>query len=81
MHSKVVAKLVTQELSHDPSHTLLLVNEGLGDRLFQLNSHLEQTWPSHVSYLLKNALLCRRAPLITFAGQLSRLVKQVLVSV
>ena len=78
VHAKVVLKLLTRDPVLDPYKTLVLMNEGLGQKLLQLNPKLEQSWPTQLSFLLKNALLCKRDRVQGFAKQLAAVVKQVL---
>jgi hypothetical protein len=78
VHTKVVDKLLTRDSTWDGYKTLVLMNEGLGQRVLQLNPTMDQSWPTQLSFLLKNALLCKRDRVQSFTKQLAALVKQVL---
>ena len=77
VHEKVMEKYMQRADPTDPFFTLVLVNQGMGHKLLQLNPGLRDTWPAHLSYLLMNSQICDKIRVNTFIFELSKLVTKV----
>ena len=43
-------------------------------KIMQINPEIVQTWPNHLTYLLKNPSLCNPRMLVLFIEELSKLI-------
>lgn len=76
--AKIMEMYVEKEYCDDPYYSLLLINDGSIDKLFELQQeNIINSWPKHLSFLLKNSKLCKRDKMTPFINALSTYMKQV----
>ncbi len=76
-YAKAIEKYAKLADPTDPFFTLVLANNGMADRLMQVNPGLDATWPTHVSYLLMNSQICDQRKLASFLVDMSKLIAEV----
>ena len=61
----------------DPFFTLILVGNGLGNKVTEMNPEILSTWPLHVGYLLANSQSCNPRYIADFLTILSKKIQEV----
>ena len=73
--SKTLTKYAGKAGFTDPFFTLILVNNGMGQKVLEANPAISATWPKHIAYLLQNSAICDEKYLADFLVSLSKVVK------
>jgi hypothetical protein len=77
VHSKILGKYIERANATDPFFTLVLANQNMAQKAFQMNPGLVSSWPGHISYLLMNSHLCDKKKVSIFISELSDIIKLV----